>query len=69
MKNIFFPLLFLNAYLAIAQSISPENQIEFVDFKTVNAEVSIYPESAKIDGDVNYSFEVLKCSLFATIFI
>jgi len=60
MKNIFFPLLFLNAYLAIAQSISPENQIEFVDFKTVNAEVSIYPESAKIDGDVNYSFEVLK---------
>ncbi|MCL6217403.1 M1 family metallopeptidase [Zunongwangia pacifica] len=60
MKKIFFSLIFLKAYLAVAQSISPENQIEFVDFKTVNAEVSIYPELAKIDGNVNYSFEVLK---------
>ena len=60
MKNICFSLIFLYAFLTQAQSISPENQIEFVDFKTVNAEVSIYPESAKIDGDVNYSFEVLQ---------
>ncbi|MFC6858678.1 M1 family metallopeptidase [Zunongwangia atlantica] len=60
MKKIFFSLIFLNAFLTQAQSITPQNQIEFVDFKKVNAEVSIYPELAKIDGNVNYSFDVLK---------
>ncbi|WBL24780.1 M1 family metallopeptidase [Zunongwangia sp. HGR-M22] len=60
MKKIFFSLIILNAFFLKAQSISSDNQIEFVDFKTVNAEISIYPEATRVEGNVNYEFEVLK---------
>ncbi|MDN3594956.1 M1 family metallopeptidase [Zunongwangia endophytica] len=60
MKKVFFSLIVLNAFLIKAQSISSDNQIEFVDFKTVDAEISIYPEAAIVKGNVNYEFEVLK---------
>ncbi|WBL23273.1 M1 family metallopeptidase [Zunongwangia sp. HRR-M8] len=60
MKKIFFSLIILNAFFLKAQSVSSDNQIEFVDFKTVTAEISIYPEAARVEGNVNYEFEVLK---------
>lgn len=60
MKKIFYPLFICQSFLLHAQAITPENQIDFVDFKSVDAEVTIMPGSKSVSGNVDYSFEVLQ---------
>ena len=54
MKNIIF-LLFL-----LINSYSFSQQTDFVDFKTVDAEISIFPHQKQLKGEVDYQFELLQ---------
>ncbi|WP_417887166.1 M1 family metallopeptidase [Zunongwangia sp.] len=60
MKKFFYPFFVFQTLLVTAQSASTEDQVDVVDFKSVDAELTIHPESKMISGAVNYSFEVLK---------
>ncbi|WP_373056828.1 M1 family metallopeptidase [Zunongwangia sp. H14] len=58
MKNFFLILLLLISFAGTSQN-TPTSQREKVDFKNVNASISIFPEEEKVQGRVVYLFDVL----------
>ncbi|MDT0688515.1 M1 family metallopeptidase [Salegentibacter sp. F188] len=60
MKKIFQGLFFLISITGIAQNSEFLDQIQDVDFKNVNATVTILPEEEKVAGEVEYLFEILQ---------
>ncbi|MFD0836391.1 M1 family metallopeptidase [Mariniflexile aquimaris] len=54
MNRFFLPLLFIWSLNLLAQ------QTEYVDFKSVTAELSIFPEKQAVGGYLNYEFKILK---------
>ncbi len=61
MRHLFFLFFLLIFHPAlIAQPIDSLNQAQTVDFKKVEAELSVFPEKEEVTGKVIYSFEILK---------
>ncbi|MDT0648362.1 M1 family metallopeptidase [Zunongwangia sp. F260] len=60
MKKIFQSLFLLIFITGIAQNSDFTDQLQHVDFKNVNASVSILPEEEKVTGEVEYLFEILQ---------
>lgn len=58
-QSLFLFILFLSA-ASIAQSKSSIDQIADVDFKSLDAEVSIFPSEEKVQGQLEYKFDVLQ---------
>lgn len=54
MNRLFLIIFFLFAFYLQAQ------QTDFVDFKSVKAQLSIFPENQTIRGSLNYKFKILK---------
>ncbi len=54
MNRFFLPLLFFLSINSLAQ------QTEYVDFKSVTAELSIFPEKQAVGGYLKYEFKILK---------
>lgn len=62
MKHILFLIFLFLSAVGIAQTDSIRNQIATVDFKSVNAEISIFPSEEKVKGILEYRFDILKKS-------
>jgi aminopeptidase N len=60
MKSIFLLLLFLLPIKGKAQLDPSLDQIAIVDFKTVNADVAVYPSEKVVKGKVMFNFDILK---------
>ncbi|MDT0649056.1 M1 family metallopeptidase [Autumnicola edwardsiae] len=60
MKKIFQSLFLLISITGIAQNSDISDQLQYVDFKNVNASVTILPEEEKVAGELEYLFEILQ---------
>lgn len=60
MRHYIFLMLLVISAAGFAQIDSFRDQIAEVDFKSVNAEISIFPSEEKVTGTVEYNFDVLK---------
>ncbi len=59
MKSSLLLISFLYCFFCFSQNVPYVNQTGNVDFKNIDAEVNIFPKLKKVEGSVNYSFDIL----------
>ncbi len=60
MQHKFLLFLFLFSLTGFSQTAPDLDQLSKVDFKTVQASISIFPSDSMVEGEMNFSFEVLQ---------
>ena len=60
MKHFLHLIFLICAATGFAQDKSVKDQVDKVDFKSVDAEISIFPLEEKVEGTLEYKFDVLK---------